>query len=297
MALRINNTNLPKELDKFKSRELIQACTLLFQKRIIENFNYNSAEYDMAYWVSEALAKSNDQSSLTKEILEFCNSRLIPKEKFAWITLKDCRIHIWVINAIHNLNAIYSINNPSPPLIPILSLNQIPSGARREYFIHAIDNWNTTLSDKEGLVSSLEARWRNGRTPKAQTKWIDEKNYSQLEWAWKYLTKHQLEMSILKPVTQTELYTAIFASLDNMLTEHNFHPAERQLFIEKMKKTWSQKKYRNSEKAKQQTYVSMTKQTRQRLASLVEMEEDKNAHDVIRDLIDKAYLKKLSKPH
>ena len=65
------------------------------------------------------------------------------------------------------------------------------------------------------------------------------------------------------------------------------HPAEKQLFQEKMKKTWSQKKYRDSGKAKKQHYMPLTKDTRDKLSALSE-EWSMKPHEVVELLIQEA---------
>ena len=66
------------------------------------------------------------------------------------------------------------------------------------------------------------------------------------------------------------------------------HPIERQFFIEKMKKTWSQKKFRDAGKTKKPHHLPLTKTTitqLQKLTKLMNMKE----HQIIELLVDEAF--------
>src|SRR5690606_29013968 len=135
------------------------------------------------------------------------------------------------------------------------------------------------------FMANLRAGWAQVRTPDSDTRWISAKNHDQLVWAWENLNKAFKAMTLPQPVRDKDYYSCVLASLDNMQVHHL---AERKLFIEKMKKTWSQKKYRDSGKAKKPYYMPLSKEARSMLETLAEHREV-SPHDFVEMLIQKAY--------
>lgn len=64
--------------------------------------------------------------------------------------------------------------------------------------------------------------------------------------------------------------------------------AEKELFLIKMRKTWAQKKYRASEKARTQRYMPLTEDARSKLKRLAEQKNVKR-HELIEGLIQKEF--------
>ena len=77
------------------------------------------------------------------------------------------------------------------------------------------------------------------------------KKASQIEWAWLYLAKHNLQINCFNHFSNNdEKYESILACLDNLSYSL---PETKELILLKMKKTWSQKSSVILEKLKSPT--------------------------------------------
>ena len=83
-----------------------------------------------------------------------------------------------------------------------------------------------------------------------------------------------------------DLYNAILISLDNMSYGV---PSDKKLFLDRMKKTWSQKKFRDSGKAKKPYHLPLTKNTQKQLEKLAELKNCRR-EQVIEQLIEKEFV-------
>ena len=159
--------------------------------------------------------------------------------------------------------------------------------SRYEAIINEIDIWKVTLKEKIEYLLEKKNEWTHYKTPEKQIKWINPKDDVQLVWAWEYLQKQEKDLSTPKPANTIEYHASVLASLDEMSYEH---PAKKQLFMEQMKKTWYQKQYRDSGKAKKPYYLPLTIKTREKLEWLAENSGQKPA-DILEQLIQENYSK------
>lgn len=203
----------------------------------------------------------------------------------------------------------YGRNAPPPPQPPpVLFLHpgirvplDVPSAERRDEIILALDTWQDSMDYKLNFIRYCQARWKQVHTPDRETKWLRRGLLAkggltredarleeiQIEWAWNYLKEHsgmastppvappplgnpvgfRVALSISEPITHEDRRAAVLASLDRMPI---VSPSDRTLFIDKMKKTWAQKKYRDSGKAKKPYYLRLTLPARKKLDWLAE---------------------------
>lgn len=202
---------------------------------------------------------------------------LVDEDHLKWLDKDDDRLLIWMLGRIQHLHFYghgYTIAVPSTA-----------PEARRDAIILTLDLWNTTADEKKRFLADERANWGALRTPETDTQWIKLKDGTQLRWAWEYLHKMFKALPLPPPVNNRDLHTSVLASLDHMAYNH---PAERKLFIEKMKKTWSQKKYRDSGKAKKPYYMQLTKDTRTKLEELAKS-RDMTAPDLVEILVQGEY--------
>lgn len=199
-----------------------------------------------------------------KEAIEIILNRmykdLIPLENFAWIDPSNHRLLIWVIN---QLNKVY----PS-----MKHLGDIPPCNRFDEIIFYFDDSKADQAKKLSHLTLLKSEWSQIFSNKKLSHLINEEDEAQLNWAWKYLYKHQQLLAGLNPTNQREAYIAILSSLDSLSFQH---PAEERLFIDRMRKTWSQVKYRNSEKAKKQRSLPMSDKTKKQLDYITAAHEER----------------------
>jgi hypothetical protein len=99
--------------------------------------------------------------------------------------------------------------------------------------------------------------------------WLDCNDKVQLEWAVTYLKTKRTLIEWFIPSNTKDTYNLVIASLLMLYKKHN-HPAEQQIFISTMKKTWQQKAYRDKNSNYKSTYAPMTKETKMMLKELAE---------------------------
>jgi hypothetical protein len=164
----------------------------------------------------------------------------------------------------------------------------VTTAERFDEFLLAIDLWPESRDNKLKFLASLKDRWAKERTPPKESKWFNPDKYRQLDqatWAWEYLIRAKRACLIAPPSNQQELTAAVLASFDLFW---RLSTAERTVFIEQMKRTWSQKKYRASDKAKKPYYLRLTRQSREKLAWLAKFQERKDT-EILEDLIEFRY--------
>lgn len=196
---------------------------------------------------------------------------LLNEEAFIWLREKDDeRAQIWMLNQTdERVNDRRPSGKPSPGL------------SRLEEIIFSIDLWDESLEKKIRFLRKQQEDWGAARTPDSDTKWLDPKNEEQLRWAWEYLRKQNRDIRLPAPTTLKDFYVAVLASLDDM---SQGHPDTKKVFLDKMRKTWSQKKYRDSEDARKQVYLPLNPKAQEGMKWLAEQLNEK-AHKVVERLI------------
>jgi len=256
MSVFIGNVNisdeLPAELKHFKQREKKWLWLFLQRSQFpLADINQTPKSQQTTLLI-QAINSSVDRSASINAILSASSNSILPHTAFDWINTRDTRLIAWIFNELRIKNI------PVSPSFP-------PPQEARDELIHTLDIWNVNTESKSHLLQELKGKWSMMRTNDEQTKWLDKNNPNQSSWAWKYLLKNMRAYTPLIPISADELHTATLVSLDNMV---HTHPAEKILFIKQMKKTWSQKKYRDSDKAKKQVSIPMTSNTKAKLEAI-----------------------------
>ena len=129
--------------------------------------------------------------------------------------------------------------------------------------------WGMGKKRKIGRLNDFKLDWDRKRVPDNLIKWIDPNNMLQLEWALDYLKKKdEWIKDLLVDSTKNHLYALILASLDKRSIEASTEST--QLFMTKMSKTWSQKKFRDAGKTKNPYHLPLTKQAKKQMDELAE---------------------------
>lgn len=198
---------------------------------------------------------------------------LLDAEAFKWLQEKNNeRMLIWVSNETYRRLSTGGYR----------SNRHLPHLNTADQIIFRIDIWNASLAEKAIFLEDLRKDWSRSRTPDSDTRWIDSSNDKQLAWAWDYLRKQKYDVSVSPPVTRYESYNAILASLDNM---SSLHPDTKKLNLDKMRRTWSQKKYRDSGNSRNQVYLPLNKSARESMQWLAE-QLNKRPHIIVEELIE-----------
>lgn len=235
----------------------VQSSSILEKRKIVHNL-YNN-EKDGAYFLEIALREKDNY--------------LINESDLKWIKTASERFVIFTINILIKMNNLYAFN--------FLQTND------RNYLIELIDSINVTKDLKLNQINQIKSLWSNLESKDKDIKWINDKNIEQVDWAWGYLKKtNNLVFLPNQPTESLHRYFYVLASLDLMGFLKNSDAKE--LFLNKMKKTWSQKKYRDSDKIKKPHHLPLTKNRHEQLKNLAEY-FNKSIPDVLDFVIEKVY--------
>ncbi|MDX5337319.1 MAG: hypothetical protein LPK13_14660 [Marinobacter sp.] len=275
---------LPAELKGFKDREIRWLWRYMLANRWPLPNEVDVLPSERGAMIANLILGEPAPNQVIQWILDSRKNMLVGEDHFAWLEKGDDRLLIWTLSELEKYYAQISAQLPIGGFRPS-SVYFVTPENRRDEIILAMDMANATVEQKINFMANLRAGWAQVRTPDSDTRWISAKNHDQLVWAWEYLNKAFKAMTLPQPVRDKDYYSCVLASLDNMQVHHL---AERKLFIEKMKKTWSQKKYRDSGKAKKPYYMPLSKEARSMLETLAEHREV-SPHDFVEMLIQKAY--------
>lgn len=197
---------------------------------------------------------------------------LIPLGFLDWIDKDNDRILIWLLNTVP------------------LELNLIlPIGINTTLykdFLLILDSSLLDVNSKISLIQNKKREWEAIKTPEKEVNWLDKSNRIQLKWTWEYLNKFYKNINPFHPPQNNEeLYIAVLASFDNL--SYGI-ASDKKLFMDRMKKTWSQKKFRDSGKAKKPYHIPLTKSTQAQLEQLADF-KNLRKEQVIEELINKEY--------
>ncbi len=267
------NTELPKELSHFKERDLKWLWQQMLNNGFILPTENTVAKSNKASFLANVLMSNATPHAWISQFSQMHQNTILPQEQLSWIDKKDVRFLIWLEWQINTLL-----------LQPI---NQSPQQERYSHIIFSIDIWQDLAANKLAFLSQKQIEWSNIKTPNSMTKWVIPKDGVQLEWCWNYLLKNYKAIAVQQPTNLHEFHVAILASLDNMSYGHI---DSKRLFLDKMKKTWAQKKYRDSGKAKKQYSLPMDEYVREQLHA-ISKQKDERVHETLERLIKEEYKK------
>jgi len=241
--------------------------------------------------IVEDLSNRWDDRGILGLVRKWRESRFLPDSDLEWISSGNQRQLIWLIN---ELAIRLSVVTPpdfdaSTAYVPD-PLNCQPD-QRYPLVIAAIDAWPISIEKKRKALEEFREKWVRAQIPDKQIKWLDGKNSQQMTWAISYLggcdfwKRHRTTFGF--PSTEQlpkDKYAHILGFLDHL---YDISPDTQELFLAKMKKTWSQRKYQNSEKAKKQVYFSLSDEARRNLDQL-EKARKVTKNRIIEDLLAQA---------
>ena len=263
--------------------------------------NSNATSYQDRYRAIHdsvnALPRSDDNDESIRIMMESCDQTLLPDEEFDWINKKDERLCYFVwCNLLLKVqdNAAERVEAGLAPdhYIPLMRINSNPTNIdeRHQAIIDFFDKGiEADLASKRALNEQLYASWQNIYNFTEKFEWLDKKDQSQCDWAWKYLYERGITLNFLFPANFSDKYGMGIASFDIC----NAHPDTKKLFIVNMKRAWSQKKHRDSLEGKKAYNIVMDvkikskldklakdngKKINETLEWLINQECDKNTH-------------------
>lgn len=272
----------------------------------------------------EVIHHIQEQSNVDVTIQTFhlyIKSMIIPLDYLTWIDPGDIRKICWIKNNLHKLTPkqvifravtnedlypelIHSLNTTSkfityPPQnhIPTGSISfnrgfhhfKKTTGSPLDLLIFEIDKIFIDIEEKLKYLETLKLDWQAVQTPSKMISWIDPRNTKQISWAIEYLRKkNDLVTTTAIPLDLSEnldKYITLIITFDNYVFSNN---DARTLFFEKMKKSWSQQKFRAEGKTKKNYHLPLTKNSKDKLEKLSELMNMKE-NQVLEELIDEKF--------
>lgn len=228
-------------------------------------------DFMLVYFISN---HQSPEMMISDLIIKIQNS-IISLDQLSWISRNDNRLIIWLLDQLtmtfNHINQHYDLNN--------LFNN----------FLFNLDIANIHIEQKNIFLQSCMQQWNSIKLPEKDIKWLNMNNSEQIEWACQYLIKNRLILNNYYFLsTLASKYDIVLASLDSL--SYSSSPSDKELFLLKMKKTWSQKKFRDSGKAKKPFHLPLTKHTQTRLEELSRI-ENVSISKIIERLVDLEYEK------
>ena len=255
----------------FGERE-IECAINFFNLNIYFNTTSNSSLKYKDSILCSHINSQIDQTTAINILISNVQNILVSKEHLEWIENNNHRLIIWLLNRLsqqYNFIIItYGINN------------------LYKTFLYNLDAINISIDEKILFLQNCASEWNFRKSSDSEIKWIQKTNSSQLEWAWLYLTKHNLLTHYFNHISNNnEKYESILACLDNLSYSS---PETKELILLKMKKTWSQKKFRDSGKAKKPYHLPLTQETQAQLEELAKL-KNMNKSKVLEAIILKEF--------
>ncbi len=268
----------------FQINKLLEGHGIKFREREIECainiFNLNSYTGTTTHTslvqkdslLTHYINSQSNVSDAVSYLIASVQNTLVPVENFDWIEKDNNRLLIWLLN---RLSAQYN------RLIIPYAVNNL-----YKTFLYNIDGITITIDDKILFLQNCLSFWNINKLPDREIQWIDQTNSSQLEWTWQYLAKHSLQINCFNyTYNDQSKYESILACLDNLSYGT---PESKELILLKMKKTWSQKKFRDSGKAKKPYHLPLTKETQSQLEQLALLKNMRKS-EVLKIIIQKEF--------
>lgn len=254
---------LPTPFDKFKLRERIWLWYWLIDRDYIDAGKEVTGAAHRIEIMTRVINESQRKERLINTISAEVKDMLLPPEHIAWIKSGDDRLSIWVLDKLRS-------SNSYEKLAGRISNNEISIiGSPFEHVQTALDLCTWTADEKERFLANMKKDW--GKVvaffqPYDFPKVEDE---VQVEWAWRYVTDQHVAIRRINPINHADRYLWVVASLDAHLDAVD-HTSVMKIFMDKMKKAWSQYKYRNSDGGKKPVNLTLSMKSIARLEWLEE---------------------------
>lgn len=237
--------------------------------------------------------ESSDKENITEELVRVVKEGTIDDKHWEWIKNSE-RTKLWFWNYFKYNRIIAGTKNiPSHQqasndyfentILDIYSYFESDTHIPNPYVMHRykkIGERSIELYKNDKLTYMIKIRefYAAYRTNDRYFEWLNIKDNSQLVWAQNYLEKCGI---LLKPDgfisnSPTMKIAQIEASIDSIgnfepLDSSSNTPPTRLLFINKMRRAWSQKNFREAGKVKSKYHLPLTKQTRKRLEKIAKV--------------------------
>jgi len=253
-------TNLPQQMKHFGDRELRWLWELMNNEGA-ELGDWHTANGTIARQniIARAIAGHSDPQSITEHLRDSTTEALIDIRRFDWIDAKSDRLLIWLLTELK-----YSqlwLSDSCREFIP----EAVPREDRKDLVISLIDRASNIKKVKLQWLANAKDRWVQSATPESLTKWINLDDETQLKWALNYLTDRGKARYRFSPLDNRDYYAAVLSTLDHISREN---PDSAALLIIRMKRNWSQKKWRDFNNSKITCQISLNRDAKKMLDKL-----------------------------
>ena len=243
------------------------------------------------------IKKNRAPQNFSTQMRSAFKSTQLPSSYFRWLDKKDERLCNWAWCYLKGKTKTTETDlekdviKESELLLlaeKAFNIERENAADRQSDILTAFYDGEADAQQQQDILDHLKSKWQDIRTNEGITHWFEENNPSQWAWAWSYLqniTQRPLEPAWI-PSNDSEKKAAVIATID--LSDNVDRKA---LVIDKMKKAWSQKKFREKSSGKKPYSISMTLNTKQKLNALAE-EKGMKINDMVEYLVKNEYKKR-----
>jgi len=243
------------------------------------------------------IKKNRAPQNFSNQMRSAFKSTQLPSSYFRWLDKKDERLCNWAWCYLKGKTKTTETDlekdviKESELLLlaeKAFNIERENAADRQGDILTAFYDGEADAQQQQDILDHLKSKWQDIRTNEGITHWFEENNPSQWAWAWSYLqniTQRPLEPAWI-PSKDSEKKAAVIATID--LSDNVDRKA---LIIDKMKKAWSQKKFREKSSGKKPYSISMTLNTKQKLNALAE-EKGMKINDMVEYLVKNEYQKR-----
>ena len=150
------------------------------------------------------------------------------------------------------------------------------------YYFDRQEN-RSSVENKIFLIKNILLSYKEVISNENYTKWLSSHGQEKLFWVFNYLNRRNILANVNNNIdSDEELKVTILASLDlidypsyTKIKNSNYSysiSANKEILIDKMKRGWSQQKYRNAGKTKKPYHLPLTKKTKSRLEKMARVQ-------------------------
>ncbi len=261
-------------IEPLSIREVIKLREIL--RRTSNNF-YDISDINVKNELISMLTKEGYTVREIESYLVEVNTEIIPKEIFDWLQ-DNLRAQLFILY-LFKKNRYYYANENNYSSNNILDKVQ----SCFDYLKLTGDHRSLSVDKKVNLLLSIKEYLNFLEAEDNYTAWLESDNKEQIEWTINYLInkmdliKYRLFRTIhdrnfdsndtrKNILALLDLFDAKFETIES--NRRYTISAEKKLFIDKMKRAWSQQKYRDAGKTKKPYHLPLTKQTQERLEKM-----------------------------
>ena len=285
-AITIQDTDLRKI--RFYKNHIASKGVLFYLDELDDNYiSINKTLF-------RCIKNTKERNTFINEMRTKYNSTVIQRNEFNWIKENDRYCYwAWInIRSVFNVRGEPEFHGPmlNLPLYERMIIDRKPSSTNERYnaIISFFDQLDKNIDTKRNYLSYLKESLGSMSYYLKSFNWLNENDDEQCNWAFRYITTGNTNIFNPYIITSTlstkEIYLTIITSFDTWYSS----PAEKELFLIKIKKAWSQKKYRDETLKKKLLNTYISHDAKNKLDKLTKGSRRK-INEVIEELINKEY--------